>query len=229
MDKKKIIIIIAFILLVFFLIGFIYSNKEVKVKEKDNNIDEVSFIDDKLGSDINISQSYLMNYVVKKSGIWYKSEGYIKDIKVKDNKTIYSISNGDNIVKAYIDSNKELLKKDSYVYLVYTIDLDSGSLKIVKISDKDINYNSAIKVGLDDIYNNINSLLDNKFIINGYMVTLKDKYILYNSKEEYQNENKDYFVINWDGDPIYTGNANVKLECKVKNTYSLKDCNVIEQ
>ena len=207
-----------------------------KKEEKDNtsteidlsDVSNVSIIDAKLGDDIKITTSYLMTYITKKSGIWYMSEGIIKDINSSNGKTIYSITNDSNtILKGSIDSEKEILKKNTKVYFVFTIDLSNGDLKLVKISNDPIDYNSVTNISFDDLYDNIKKLLNTKFIINGYMVTINDKYVLYDTKSDYEKESKDYFVINWEGDPKYTGNAPVVLSCNINNIYSLKNCNVV--
>ena len=71
---------------------------------------------------------------------------------------------------------------------------------------------------------------DNIFVIDGYMITDKDRYKLFESKTDYEEDSSvgTYFTIGWKDKFEFTGNANVTLECKINGTYKLKDCVLVD-
>ena len=226
MNSKKYLSIICLIIIIFIFLFIFYKNKKNEediIDNITNDIFDIDSIDNKLGSKIEISQSYLSDYIIKKSNVWYKSRGIIKELK-KDKITI---SDGNNTIVAYYNGDNKFKVNDN-INFVFTINLGNNSINILKISKDNIDYNSAIDISFDKLFNHLNDLNNTYFIVSGYLVTTKDYYYLYNSKDDYLN-NKEHFIINWDGSPLYTGNANVKLECKINNLYSLKKCNVIDK
>ena len=76
----SIILLILICIIVLFVIKNVNNEKDI-INELDNleNIGDVEdannvpTIDAKLGNDIRITQSYLLNYIIKKVGIWYMS------------------------------------------------------------------------------------------------------------------------------------------------------------
>lgn len=233
MNSKKYLSIVCLIIIIFIFIFIFYKNKKYEEDIIDNIVNDkfdIDSIDNSLGSNIEISQDYLMDYIVKKSGIWYRSNGTISDIKKDNNKYIFKISNGNKkeYIIGYYD-NKNDYKVNDKINFIFTIDLSNNSLKLLKISKDNINYNSVIDMSFDELFNHINKLNKTYFIVSGYLVTTKENYYLYKNKDMYEKNNKDHFIIYWDGSPLYTGNANVKLICKINNLYSLKDCNVLDK
>ena len=199
----------------------------VKIPEVDlSNASNVSTIDDKLGDDLVITQSYLMRYVIKKRGIWYQSSGYVKRIVNKNGTAtinIVSEMNSNDYIKLYIDSSKCNVKNGDLVFFVGTINLDDASMNLALISNEEISYSNSTNINISDLINNVSLLKETKFIIRGYMVTDENVYKLYDSKDNYKNEER-YFVINWKDEFNYTGNQNVMITCVLGDGYNLKDC-----
>lgn len=237
MENVKITLFCLISLLVM-VIGVIFFNKVASSNDDSNNnentnekldYNNVSIIDAKLGDDIKVTQSYLMNYIIKKSGIWYESNGIIKSIVNKDNVSYITISNENNSIIGVIDKDKVNVKKDDIVNFVGTMDIENKYIRLSKISIDDINYNSSTKISLNDLVNNINLVTSNYFIVSGYLVTEDSNYKLFDSKKDYQENNKAgyYFRINWDGKFEYTGNQDVNIRCNISNSYTLKNCTLI--
>lgn len=237
MKKRIIILIILLLLVICSIIIFICISNKNKVTHSNieyqdySDVSNVSVVDAKLGEDLDITQGYLMTYVTKKSGMWYMSKGYIKDVKEKDNKYIYTIGNdknSKNVLIASISNDKDKISKNNEVNFVFTIDISNGNLKLTKISKDIINYNSVTNIDFNDLYDNINKLLSTRFRIKGYLVTVGSNYYLYDTKDDYSKESNNYFKVNWDGEFLYTGNANVNIECNINNLSSLKNCKLLQ-
>lgn len=243
MSKSKIPIIVS-IFILFCIVNVIlfnyisdkqYNKKNNKVQEEVkeptlvdvDDANNVPIIDAKLGSDIKITQSYLMNYIIKKQGIWYMSYGYVKNIKKTNNTCTMQISedkNSKNILTATISIDKCKIKVNSYVYFVGTIDIQNGYLDLSKIALDKIDYTSVTELSISDLINNIELVRNNKFIVSGFLVTKDNEYLLYDSKNDYTIELSNYFVINWKDEFNYTGNQSVVLTCNIGNSYTLNNC-----
>lgn len=207
------------------------KNKEQETKQEATQVDlsnasNVSTIDSKLGDDIVITQGYLMRYVVKKRGIWYQSSGYVQQVSKSGSTSTIKLSsktNNKEYITLYIDSNKCNVKKGDTVYFVGTMNLDSASMNLAKISKEEFVYSDSTKISTEDLINNMNLLKNTKFIIKGYMITDGDKYKIYDSKKDYNSEGK-YFSINWKDTFNFTGNQEVIITCNLGDGYSLNKC-----
>lgn len=234
MSKLRILIsvILVSLFVVCGILYFNYINKEVKEEtsysDDYSDVTNVPIIDAKLGEDIKITQSYLKKYVLKKSSLWYMSNGIISSINTNDDGTIYKITNKDKNVSlnAFIGKSNNDLKKGDKVNFVGTINLSDGYINLSKISKNEINYSSPTIIELDELVNHIDAIKSNYFIVNGYMVTEGTIYKLYDNKEDYKEEEVQSipFEIEWASTFNYTGNANVTLKCLIGSTYKLKDC-----
>ena len=197
MKKTKLFIFcsISIVLMIFLVVvfNFVFKKDDDKLLTKINNYSEdigdynnVSSIDAKLGDeDIKVTQSYLLNYTIKKGGTWYLSNGVVRSIKKISNECIINVSNEEQSLNLTIDSSKCSVKRNDKVNFVGTIDIETGNLLLSRISTDEINYSSAINLNLNELINNINLVRNSYFVINGYMVTDGDKYKLYDSKESY--------------------------------------------
>lgn len=239
MENFKIAVGCIIALIIMFL-GVIFFNHVVKKDEKKDEITEkyelddynnVPTIDKKLGEDINITQEYLLTYVTKKSGYWYESSGTVTKIKTDQNNNYITISDGNNSIIGIIDINKTNVKSGDKVYFVGSIDLKTGYLKLSKISTDSINYNSSTKINIEELKNNIDLVKSTYFIVNGYLVTEGNDYKLFNSKEDFKENNiaGHYFRIEWNGKFDYTGNQEVTIKCNIGNTYTLNNCTLIKK
>ena len=241
MNKKIRIIIITIISLILTCIITLFIlkniNKEENILNKINNIDNsidnannVPTIDAKLGNDIRITQSYLLNYTIGKSGIWYMSNGYIKEIKVKNNEAliqIYDDSSNEKYITATINSNKCNVKKGDLVNFVGSIDMKTWNINLTKISTSNINYSDITEIELNKLIENIELLKRNYFIISGYLVKEDNLYKLFDSKQDSNNKEKNnYFIVNWKNNTVPKDNQNIKIKCLIMDTYMLKDCEI---
>ena len=154
----------------------------------------------------------------------------VKDmLKCKDNECKITVTNdvksGNNLILTIVQ-NKCNVKKGEYVNFVGTIDIETSSIELAKLSKDEIEYSNVIKIELDDLINNINLIRSNIFVINGYMVTDGDKYKLFDSKDSYLNNESagNYFLINWKEKFNYTGNQAVTLQCNLLGSYKLNNC-----
>lgn len=236
---------IAFIsLVIIMLFGVLFWNyvsheqAEAKKKaEKDtetmNSVEanNVAIIDGKLGSDIRITQDYLIKYTRKKSGIWYLSNAKVKNIKEDGSNLVFILSNGENDLIANISGERSNVQVNDDVYFVGTVDLSDGSIDLAKVSTEEINYSSAVKVNFNDLVNNISLLKSNHFLVSGYLVTDHEQYKLFDSKESYGKDASvgTYFTINWKEDFNFTGNQDILVDCIIKDTYKLGECVYIEK
>lgn len=243
MKKTKLFIFcsISIVLMIFFVVffNFVFKKDDDKLLTKINNYSEdigdynnVSSIDAKLGDeDIKVTQSYLLNYTIKKGGTWYLSNGVVGSIKKISNECIINVSNEEQSLNLTIDSSKCSVKRNDKVNFVGTIDIETGNLLLSRISTDEINYSSAINLNLNELINNINLVRNSFFVINGYMVTDGDKYKLYDSKESYI-DNPDvgnYFNLNWKDNFGYTGNSDVTVRCNILDTFKLHNCELIKK
>ena len=243
MKKTKLFIFcsISIVLMIFFVVffNFVFKKDDDKLLTKINNYSEdigdynnVSSIDAKLGDeDIKVTQSYLLNYTIKKGGTWYLSNGVVGSIKKISNECIINVSNEEQSLNLTIDSSKCSVKRNDKVNFVGTIDIETGNLLLSRISTDEINYSSAINLNLNELINNINLVRNSYFVINGYMVTDGDKYKLYDSKESYI-DNPDvgnYFNLNWKDNFGYTGNSDVTIRCNILDTFKLHNCELTKK
>ncbi len=194
-----------------------------------NNVDAV---ESRLDYKMKITQGYLLTYTTNKSGIWYMSSAIVDSIK-KDG--IYGYVTLVNDSKSHklvveIDSNKIDVKKGDTVNFVGTVDLETGNIELARLSKDTINYSNVKEMEFTKLVDNIKAVKDNIFVISGYMITDKDKYKLFESKDSYEEDSSvgRYFNISWKDKFNLTGNANVTLECKLNGTYKLKECVLVE-
>lgn len=235
MSKFKVFVtcVISLCIMLLLVLFFNYvSDKQAKDKASTNDVtDSFNFdeIDSSLGEEININQVNLNKYIIKKNSIWYMSEGKINKINSNQGITtiIFNTSSGD--LTALVDSTKFDYKVGDYIYFVGSININEGVFTISKISNEPIDYNSCIVLSIDDLCNNINLVVNNYFIVDGYMVTEGTIYKIYDSKDDYlSNKEAGYFILSWDGEFNYTGNANVSVKCNIGNSYSLKKCILLD-
>lgn len=238
--KVEIIAVVClFVMLVAVLVWNAIAGRQAEKKEEDkevidvSNVNNISSVEAKLGEDIKITQSYLLNYTSNKSSVWYMSKAYVNGVKNTDREcTITLTENKDSgvTIKATIDSNKCDVKKDNEYNFVGTIDIKTGNIELSKISSDEINYQNVTEINFNDLVNNINSVRSNRFIVIGYMVTDNDKYKLYDSKDAYTKDNSagNYFLLDWKDTFMYTGNQKVTVNCLLDDTYKLKDCELVE-
>lgn len=234
MSKLRIIIsvIIVCLFIVCSVMYFNHINKDtVEDKNEINNdysdVTNVPIIDAKLGDDIKITQAYLKKYVIKKSSLWYMSNGKISSIKNNDYGTTYKVVSDNNKSLTLVTiKNNEGLKKGDKVNFVGTISLSDSTINLSRISKEKIDYSSPTIMELDELIDHINAIKNNYFIINGYMVTEGSTYKLYDNKDDYKNEEVQSipFELKWKNEFNLTGNANVTVKCLIGSTFILKDC-----
>ncbi len=229
----SIILLILICIIVLFVIKNVNNEKDI-INELDNleNIGDVEdannvpTIDAKLGNDIRITQSYLLNYIIKKVGIWYMSSGYVSNIDKKGSDSIIQISSDRDNTKyltTIINSSKCNVKKGDLVYFVGTINLDKWYINLTKVSTSEIDYSNVTKIDLNELIDNLNLLKSNYFIVSGYLVYDNNSYKLYDSKNV-KDDSKNYFLLNFKDDVNLTENQNSKVKCLIENTYILSDC-----
>ena len=194
-----------------------------------NNIDDV---ENNMNYKMKISQSYLLTYTTNKAGVWYMSNAVVDKVKIDGTDAFIILTNEDKThsLVTEIESNRVNVKHGDEVHFVGTVDLETGNIELAKISLDEINYKDVEKMGFTELVDNINKVMDNIFVIHGYMITDGTKYKLFDSKSSYEKDSSvgNYFNIKWDGKFNYTGNANVTIECKLNGTYKLKDCTLVE-
>lgn len=235
-NKYKVYIIFT-ILVIIMISGVVFWNNIID--KKDNNevkdtidvsdANNVPYVDAKLGSDVRITQGYLLNYVTKKSSIWYMSTGYVKKITKKDKEATINLSetkDSETYIQGTIEIDKCNIKTGDLVNFVGTIDIESGTINLSKISKETINYQNMEEIDFNSLEDNLNLIKSTYFIISGYMVTDDKEYKLYDTKEAWQNDNSDlnYFTIEWKETFNYTGNQDIKIKCLLSNTHKLKEC-----
>lgn len=238
--KNNKAVIISIICLILMLTSVLIWNKiitkqnEPEQKEEIDlsDVNNIESVESKLGSDIKITQGYLLTYTRNKSKTWYLSKGYIKSVKTNDSTatiTLTSSKDSKKTLTTTINSDKWNLTKGDLINFVGTIDLANKSISLSKISKETIDYKNVIEVEIDTLIDNINQVKSNNFIINGYMVTEEDKYKLYDSKEAYNKDSSvgNYFTISWKSQFEYTGNSNVTIKCLIEDTYKLSSCELL--
>ncbi len=236
-NKAVFISIIALILMLLFVLGWNYIIKKQNKTEIPttndyidvSNVNNVPNVEAKFGSDIKITQGYLLTYTRNKSKTWYKSQGYVKNIKTNNTTTTIYLSkdkNSNQTLTTTIDNEKWEYKKGDTLYFVGTLDLSSSSISLSRISKDDIGYQNVTEIELEELMDNISSVKANYFIINGYMVTDGNKYKLFDSKDSYNKDSSagTYFTINWQEKFNFTGNGNVTIKCLIEDTYKLHSC-----
>lgn len=243
--KKHKVAIICLGALIIMIAGVFFWNKiallQKQDKEEDNNnsvpvdvsdANNIPSVEEKLGSDMKITQGYLLNYTRNKSSVWYMSSAKVKKIAKDGSFSIITLSGdtGSKTLKATIESSKVDIKKGDKVNFVGTVNLDEGSIELSKISKDDIDYNSVTEILFDDLVENIKLIKSTYFIVNGYMVTEGDVYKLYESKDTYKKNKSagNSFLISWKDDFGLTGNALVTIKCLLDDTYKLNECVLIE-
>lgn len=239
--KNRVAIIIGSAILIM-IVGVLFwnfiSNRQAEDKNKKTNnfidvsdVDNIDSVEAKLGEDMKITQGYLLNYTTKKSGVWYMSSGVVVDVD-SDNK--YSIikvkSDNNNSLKLSIAKDKCKVKKNDKIYFVGTIDLETEEINLTKIDTEPINYNNVKEIDLDNLITNIESIKSNNFIVHGYLVTEGEKYKLFDTKDDYKEDNSfgNYFTITWKDKFPYTGTQEVSVKCKIADTYKLKECELVK-
>ena len=236
MWKKIRVPVISFILLVIMLLGVLVWNKIIHKDDKSeepsvidvSDANNVPSVDKRLGNgDYAITQSYLRNYVIHKGGTWYESKGTVKKIQYQKDDALLTIQDDDgNSIQAVIEKSKCDVKKNDFVYFIGVIRFKNYQVTLSKISKEEIHYNSSISVTIEELQDYFKKLSNTYFVINGYMVTDSNQYKLYESKEAYQKDSSagNYFLIEWDGEFLYTGNQDVKVRCQLSDTYQLSSC-----
>lgn len=242
--KKHKVEIISIIGIVVMLLSVLLWNniverqKAKKDTTQPNNVDvsdasNIKSVEAKLGSDMKITQGYLLKYTSNKSGIWYMSTGYVKNISKKNKEATITLSDkkGSSLnVKATISLDKCDVNKGDIVNIVGTINFLDSSLELTKISKEDIEYKEVTNIALDELITNIELIKSNYFIVSGYMITDGDKYKLFNNKEDYKLDSSvgTYFTLSWKDKFNYTGNQAVTVKCKLEDTYKLNECELVK-
>lgn len=214
-------------------------SKNNKVEEDNPNIEvdltdvnNVEAVESRLDYKMKISQGYLLTYTTNKSGIWYMSSALVDKVKVDGTLAYVTLTNESKSHKLVteIATNKVNVKSGDTVYFVGTVDLETGNIELAKLSKDIINYSNVTEMEFTKLVDNIKLVKDNVFVISGYMITDKDRYKLFESKVEYEEDSSvgRYFTITWKDKFNMTGNANVTLECKLNGTYKLKECILVE-
>lgn len=240
-NKYK-VLIISLVCLIIMLGSVLFWNSIIPKDKKEtgenniidvSNVNNVSSVEAKLGEDIKITQSYLLNYVSNKASIWYMSKAYVSTIKYNGNDAIITLSNeikGDIKLTGSIDKDKCNIKVGDLINFVGTVDLNTGMIELSKISGETIDYKNVTEIEFKELVDNIQKVKKNYFIVIGYMVTDGNKYKLFDSKEEYNKNNSagTYFLLNWKDTFMYTGNQNVTVKCLIEDTYKLNMCELVE-
>lgn len=237
----EIFVVALIIIMLFGVLFWNYVSKEQAEKKKQeekatetlNSVEasNVSIVDGKLGTDVRITQDYLIKYTSKKSGIWYLSKAKVKNIKENGTNLVLILTDDKDDLMANISSERSDVKVNDTVYFVGTIDLNDGSIDLAKISVEEINYSSAVSLEFSDLINNISLLKSTHFQVSGYLVTENEKFKLFDNKDAYKNDPSvgTYFNIEWKDKFNYTGNQDVLIDCVIKDTYKLGECSLIEK
>lgn len=243
MKKHKIILIMFLVLIL--LVGAIVAWFKIIEKETSDDVDNINnnqidlsdvnnveSVESRLDYKMKITQGYLLTYTTNKSGIWYMSSAVVNKIKIDGTEAYITLTNKEKTHKiiAEIESNKVNIKTGDTINFVGTVDLETGNIELAKISKDTINYNNVTEIEFSKLVDNIKLVKENIFVIDGYMITDKDRYKLFESKNDYEKDSSvgTYFTITWKDKFELTGNANVTLECKINGTYKLKDCSLVE-
>lgn len=212
------------------------NNKEDSEKPIPNidvsDVNNIEAVESRLEYKMKITQGYLLTYTTNKSGIWYMSSAIVSNIKYDGTTAYITVTNKEKTHSKVleIESNKVNVKKGDTINFVGTVDLETGNLELAKLSKDTINYSNVTEMEFTKLVDNIKLVKNNVFVITGYMITDKDRYKLFESKTDYDEDPSvgKYFTITWKDKFNYTGNAQVTLECKINGTYKLKECSLVE-
>jgi len=229
-------IIIAILCLIFMLFSVVLWNKIIlKQSETEESIEidvsdanNVPSVEAKLGSDMRITQSYLLNYTINKSGIWYKSEAVVQNKTTHDNISILTLSENmksPNILTATIETSKCDVNIGETVHFVGTVDLHTGNLELSKISKEEIDYKNVTLLTIKELIDNITLVKSNYFIVSGYLQAENGNYMLFDSYEDYREKSDKYFLIHW-LDKVPAIDGQVKIKCKLEDTKKLEECEI---
>ncbi len=244
MDKKNkryyIVLVVSILIIIGVVIGGSILSKK-KTQEVDtkqlvdvDDADNVSVVDEKLKQgDYRVTQKYLLNYTTHKGNVWYSSKALVTKIKYNGNNAVITLvdqKNKKNKILGYITKDEVKVKKNDKVFFVGSIDLSDGNINLAKISKEEIDYLNVVEIEYNDLYDNIYYLKNTYVYVSGYMVTDGPEYKLYDSKENYkQDEEKgNFFLLSWSKDFKYTGNAQVLLRCFIGDRYKLIGCELME-
>ncbi len=237
--KNKINLAIFIVAVIIIVLVVILGNNISKKQEAKNNtveevnvedVDNVSIVDEKLkAGDYRVTQAYLLNYLTRKSALWYSSNGKVQSIKKKGSS--YYV-----VVSGTVDKNKKItlvsdtkvknIKKNDKVYFVGNIDINTERIQLTKISKEAIDYQSVFEISLEDLYDNIYYIKNTYVIVSGYMVTDGSDFKLYASKADSKKDATitNYFYLNWAEEFKLTGNKDVVVRCFIGDRYSLIGC-----
>ncbi len=208
------------------------SNKPVSEPIDVSDVSNVEQVESKLGQPMKITQKYLLKYTTNKSGIWYMSSAKVNKISnVGEDSFITFISDdGKYKLVGSIAKDKVDFKKGDFVNFVGTIDFVNHGINLTTISKDKIDFKDVENIEFEELTKNIEAVLNNQFVINGYMVTDNEKYKIYENKTAYKNNNKvgTYFTLEWKDSFNLTGNALVTVQCYIGDTYVLKDCELLQ-
>ena len=243
MKKHNVELLFVF-LVIFMLFGVLFWNyvskeqaekkrQQEKATETLNSVEanNVSIIDEKLGSNIRITQDYLISYTSKKSSIWYSSNAKVKNIKSVDDNSVLILSNDKYELITNISTERLNVQVNDEVYFVGTINFIDGSIDLSKISTEEINYSSATKLEFSDLVTRIGKLKETHFQVSGYLENSNGKDKLFDSRDKAKKDANvgTYFTISWKDDEEHPTNQDVLLDCVIKDTYNLGECYVIEK
>lgn len=230
MKKIKVLIIFLVVIVFIFIVVFLGINKNKNSNPSHEFIDvsdvnNIEVVEKQLGSDIKITQGYLKQYISNKKKIWYESSAKILSVKKENGYCYYVLGSKDNKIKASIES-KDCYQYNNKINFVGSVDFKNNGINLAKITKEDINYASSINVPFDDLVTNINLISNTNFIVSGFLVTDGPTYKLFDSKEQYKEDNNSvkYFIIKWASIFNYTGNQKVTIECNIEDTYILNNC-----
>jgi len=239
-SKYYVILVISILIIVGVILGGVITSKK-KNAEPDTkkmvdveDADNVSVVDEKLKQgDYRVTQKYLLNYTTHKGNVWYSSKALVTKIKYDGNNAVITmVDTKDNKKKilGYISKDEVNIKKNDIVFFVGSIDLKDGNINLAKISKEEIDYKSVVEMSFSDLYDNIYYLKNTYVLVSGYMITSGPEYKLYSSKENYKKdeENEEYFAIDWAEEFKYTGNQQVLLRCFIGDRYRLIGCELME-
>ena len=105
--KEHMVFIIISLALLIMLLGVLFWNKVINYQSRDNqettssssvnvsDANNVESVESKLGQPMKITQSYLIRYTTKKSGIWYMSSAVVKSVSIKNDTAIIKLISED--------------------------------------------------------------------------------------------------------------------------------------
>lgn len=243
--KKYKVAIISIVCLIVMVLSVLVWNKIVDLQKEDKKTTKVTEqidvsdannivnVESKLGQPMKITQGYLLKYTTAKSGVWYMSTATVKKISTKSDEAIITLVSDDNkySLNGSIAKDKVSVTKGDVVNFVGTVDFVTGGINLTKISKDKINYVDVNEIEFNTLVDDIGKILNNQFVINGYMVTDGTKYKLFESKTAYNKTDKvgTYFTLEWKDEFSYTGNSDVTIKCYIGDTYKLRECELVEK